>query len=183
MLKSSKMDAYKNYIEDLAKGDGQNVVFLNSGPIHASYVMENIFRSSKDCVKIYAGYLSGEVSGQERYMDSLSNFVQKGGKIKILLQEQKKEPQMTNPPIFKLLHFLSIICPDSIEVREATVEVKEAASQDEVHFTIGDESKYRLENNIKTFSASGNFNDPITVAELDEIFEKLFSKAKPVNLA
>lgn len=177
------MEEYKAYIEELAEHN-KNVVFFNSGPEHASLVMENIFRSSRHDIRIFAGYMSGEVSDKENYKSGLTDFFQRGGKIRILLQSDKKIPEK-EPPIFKLLKFFSLVKPGSVEVKEskrARVFQADDKTAKEIHFTTGDDRMYRIEDDISSFSASGNFNDPETVKSLNAMFDEMYKQANVVSL-
>jgi hypothetical protein len=177
------MDTYKNYIKDLANS-GSDAVFYNSGPQHAALVMGTIFENSDKCVKICAGNFSGEISNSSEYRNGLEIFLRKGGKLQILLQEEKLNNLKKEPELFDFLRFYSIIKPNNIVIK--THKSKFINDEDEVHFTIGDDKMYRLETNIEKFTAVGNFNDNKTAALLtklfDEVFESTDGDSKTLNL-
>lgn len=173
---------YKDYINDLASKD-LDEVFFNSSAQHASLVMETIFNKSST-INLFAGSLSGEVSGNDNYRKALFGFLDRGGKIRLMLQSQKLDKQIPGykPSIFKILHFFEILKPGSVQVRKGNFKVVEGDSDDEFHFMTGDDLRYRIENNIDNFSATGNFNDKATVEKLNKVFEKVFNKGEELSL-
>lgn len=189
-LKNSvELKEYVEYIRGLAQNN-KDVVFYNSGEHHAALVMSTIFDNSKD-VRIYAGCFSGEISGQDEYRNSLENFLGRGGKLKVLLEKNKLEERKEEPKIFDILRFYSIVKPGSVQIKKhSNLLVKQDKTKNgeeinEVHFTVADGKMYRVEDNINSFSAFGNFNDKKFSEDLIAIFDKIFGDEKssePINL-
>ena len=76
---------YSELVEKLASNkDG--LIFLNSGKEHASIVMSNIFKYSTKNVKIFAGDFNGSVCGDSNYQREFKKFVERSGKVQIILQ-------------------------------------------------------------------------------------------------
>lgn len=183
------MKEYREYIKDLAKND-KNVVFNNSGPVHAALVMSTIFETAKKNLKILAGCFSGHISNNEEYRKSLEKYLSQGGKIKVLLDKTKFETNFEflkkEPKIFDVLRFYSIINPDQVSIKKYTTPVtrseKGVSEPHEVHFTVADDKMYRVEDNIETFVAFGNFSDAETSKILNSIFDAMFDNGEPIPL-
>ena len=173
------MQGYKDYISDLAKNE-KPVVFFNSGPDHAALVMENIFRYTDKKIKIFAGNLSGKVSNQDNYKAGIMDLWERGGNFQILLQSHKLTELAEDPPLFKLLRYFKSVRPESVEIKKDAIKVVDG--DNEIHFTTGDGKMYRIENNTDSYSATGNFNDPVTVEKLNNLFDSLFIKADSIEL-
>lgn len=167
---------YKEYIRGLAQ-QNRNVVFFNSSADHGAFVMSTIFDNAKTAVKIYCGNFSGDISKNDHYRLSLKNYLHRGGKLQILLQEEKLKLN-PNPHIFDILKLYSIT-NDNISIRQHPYKIgmpKEGKSDvNEVHFTVADDKMYRIEEDIDKFTAIGNFNDVEKSKELSKFFDTIFA--------
>lgn len=171
------MNEYQLYIHNLAI-TGKDAVFYNSGPEHASFVLQKIFENASNTVNIYAGCFSGEISNQANYKEAMEKFLQrKGVKLKILLQNGKLAEQKKEPEIFQLLRFYSILNKDSIEIKKHPYHLQKDDGR-EIHFTVADNKMYRLEDDIEKFTAIGNFNDPLESNSLSLLFDDIFNDPK-----
>jgi len=175
------MEQYKAYIHELAKA-GKDTVFFNSGQHHASLVMGTIFNYAKNDVRIYAGGFSGHVSDTIDYKQGLEKFLRGGGNLKVLLQESKLE-EKTPPKIFELIKYYHLLNPDKVQVKKHPFKVRKPGLEDEIHFTVADGKMFRVEDNIETFTAVGNFNSPTESQILETLFDKMYNseEAKPVH--
>lgn len=165
------MDDYIQYIKDLADKK-QDALFFNTGALHASFVMSTIFDSSKETIKIFAGNLCGQVSDTETYRTSLNHFLSKNGKLQVLLQESKMITS-AEPPIFDMLKFYNIVKFGNVEVKKLKGSM--LGLEGDMHFTVGDNKMYRLEYDVESFKAEGNFNNPIESGRLSTIFDDAFN--------
>lgn len=179
------MNQYREYIKDLAKND-KNVVFNNSGPEHAALVMSTIFETAKKRIRILAGSFSGEISKNDEYRRTLEKFLSHGGNVQVLLDKKKFDSLEKEPKIFDILRFYSIVNPEQVSIRKYNTPVvrseKGASDVHEVHFTVADDKMYRVEDNIDTFVAFGNFNDEKTAKSLNTIFDNIFTVSEPISL-
>lgn len=170
------LEEYKKYILDTAN-NGTYSVFYNSSKEHASIVMGTIFKSSQNNVRIWAGKLNGEVSSDDYYISELKNFLERGGKVKIILDESSNE---INPKLKNILALYRFLNPESIEIKTTAVRVG-LTSDDEaykhVHFTVGDDRMYRLELFPDKYTAKGNFNDKKTSSDFIRVFDDVFKSA------
>lgn len=94
------MQNYIDYVESLAKSGGDEF-FYNSGPDHASIVMSRIFKYSTHQIRIFCGGFNGVVSNDPDYLKYLELFLQRGGKLKILAEQNLSNDNSL--AIFKVL--------------------------------------------------------------------------------
>jgi hypothetical protein len=171
---------YKSYIWDLAINK-KNVLFFNSSPEHASYVMGTMFAMAEKNIKIYAGELSGAISNQQDYRTGLESYLKKGLKLDILLQKKKFDLKYSNedqsePDLFSLFRYYNAINPNQITIKKHSYLVMRDGEKEEFHFTTADDCMYRLEKDIVEFTADANFNDVSTVISLNKTFDIIFNK-------
>jgi len=168
------MSNYNGYIASLAQKN-RDVVFYNSGPEHAAFVMGTMFMKAKESVRVLAKDFSGKVSGSPFYINALNDFLKRGGSIQILLE--KYDP-LNKPAIFQTLvpHYMRD--NNCVSIKQRKQKVFKNNPPIEVNFATADEKMYRLEDDIEAFTASGNFNDPNSTRKLNEIFTEIFSDSE-----
>ena len=166
-----KIDGYKDFVEDLAK-KGEDKVFFNSGPIHASIVMSRIFKYSTNTIRIFSGGFHGAVSNDSEYLCELDSFLSRGGKVKVLVENYNSN---NNSKIYKILS--KYFNTGQIEIKKTTARVNSGGSP--IHFTIGDDRMLRLETNVNDFKAQVNFNNSKETAVFIEVFDKIFNISDP----
>jgi len=166
---------YTEFVENLAS-KGKDEVFFNSGPEHAAIVMSRIFKYSNKEVRILCGGFNGAVSNDEEYLKYLEAFLQRGGRLKILAEEDLSKGASK---IFKILkkHRQNV----ELYLTHSRVTLKDTP----VHFAVGDDKMLRLETGTRDYTAQVNFGD----ASEADIFIRLFdnnlmpgSKEKPISL-
>ncbi|MDP1675922.1 MAG: hypothetical protein Q8L88_03575 [Bacteroidota bacterium] len=165
------MEDYIGYIKNLAENK-LPTIFYNSGPEHASIVMSNIFQNSKDMIRIFAGNFSGEVSQNERYIESLKSYLNRKGKVHILLDEYTEDKK---PHLFDLLSTYSFFNPENIEIKKTNTHVVEEKTKKKIHFTTGDNCMFRLEEDTDKFLAKGSFNNLELTDKLIKYFDQIFN--------
>jgi hypothetical protein len=170
------LDEYSQTIEYLAEAQ-DNVEFTNSGKDHARIVMSNIFKTANQYVYILARDLGGEVS-KGVYLDELENFLNRGGKLKVILE---KAPDKKSKAIDIILTYKQGHPNQNIEIAYANDYDSLFLFDDYKlkHFTIADGRMYRLEIDTDKYLALVNFNDSIKAHDLLEKFNKL--KTTPVE--
>lgn len=166
--------AYRDFVHALAI-NRENKVFLNSDEDHALDVLVEIFQTAQQEVRIFAGSLCRHVGNENRYIVALSDFIDRQGKVRILLnaydQSCAKESNL-----YKRLAFYKESGEDII-VRSTSAKPYMGSDPDkkEIHFTIGDQNSYRLETDIEKRTAICNFNDPDKGAVLAKFFDEQFN--------
>jgi hypothetical protein len=169
---------YKAYVESLAIS-GQDQYFFNSGPIHAAIVMSRIFKYSHNTIKIYCGGFNGTVSNDEQYLKYAKQFLEKGGKLKILVEKDLSNAGLSN--IYAILKKNSA----NVEMYRAQINVVNTTTNDPVHFAVGDDKMLRLETGVEDYTAEVNFGNPEKAKHLSSLFDQVWnaSKANRINLS
>jgi hypothetical protein len=166
---------YTEYVETMAK-DGLNKVFFNSGPNHAAVVMSRIFKYSRETIRIYCGGFDGTVSNDEEYLLYLEQFLENGGLLRILVeQDMSKGPS----EVYKILKKHK----DQVVISQSSIKVINAVTNKPIHFTIGDNKMLRIELGITDYTAQVNFGDTEEASHMTEIFEKVLAQSRHLELA
>lgn len=175
------MDNYIKYIENLVLNN-EPIIFQNSSSEHASAVMSSIFKYSKERVRILAGSLCGDVSSDEKYIQELRMFLNRNGKIQILLDDFNGK---LNPAVANVLSDAYFFNPNQVEIRQTDKKVTNSANNQNIHFTVGDKKMFRLEEDTVKYFAKCSFNSPEISSILISSFDALFLSAvnKPVSVA
>lgn len=178
IINSSAMKEMLNYTEFVEKlaSQGKDEVFFNSGPEHAAIVMSRIFKYANKEVRILCGGFNGAVSNDEEYLRYLEAFLQKGGKLKILVEEDLSQGQSK---IFKVLRKHK----NNVEIYVTPFRV--AVKDKPIHFAVGDDKMLRLETGTGDYTAQVNFGDAAEANTYIRLFDVNLmpgSKEKPVSL-
>jgi hypothetical protein len=166
---------YQKKIEELAS-EGKNEVFYNSSEAHATAVLTSMVRHSHNEIKILCGSMCSEVSNDQEYMKELALFLDRNGKLKIILAKYNEQDNFRQKPIYKLLKPY-IDGQVIIKKIDSTISYKGSPA----HFTVADNKAFRLEIDIEKRIAFGNFNDPKSVQSLSDMFNNVFENAKPLS--
>jgi hypothetical protein len=175
------MKGYKDFVANLARNN-ENRVFLNSDERHALVVLVEIFKQAKDTVRIFAGNLCEHVGNEPDYIEAVSDFIERGGKIRILLNKAD-EKSMKSSNLFKRLAFYEDNQNDVV-VKKTTAEpyFMQDGNKNYVHFTIADENAYRIETDIENRTAVCNMNNPDIAKAYIAIFDEIFSQDYSVQV-
>lgn len=162
-----EFNAYKLAIENLALSNN-STEFSNKGPIHASIVFGNIFKTAKKNVKIFTGNFSGQISDKPYYLENLRLLLTKNIPICVIFQHEPNDKSLT----------LSLLK----EFPKNNISLWKLNSHKEIlnyHFTTADSRMYRIETSPSDFEAECSFNDPATAEALEGIFSKLLMFSDP----
>lgn len=173
------MNDYAKYIQNLAQND-ESIIFQNSSSEHASIVMSTIFKYSNENIRILAGNLNGEVSSSENYNKELQSFLNRNGKIRILLDDYNKN---INPQTLKILSEAYYYNPELVEIRLSPIKIIGAKTKKNLHFCIGDKKMFRLELDTKKYIANCSLNSVEISGLLIDSFDMLFENNKSTPLA
>jgi len=169
-----------NYIHRLAENRIKKE-YSNSGPERAAIVFNELFSNSNNIFRLYAGSLSGEISSKILYTSGLRQFLQKKQtKLKILLEEITHFSENKNPILFSLLKNHK----EKVVIKHSKVSPIDREGN-EIHFSVGDDSMYRVEIGRTNFKARGSFNNKNEAKDLNELFDKIFDSeenSSPTNL-
>lgn len=178
------VEEYRNFVSSLAKGEGVNRVFMNSDEDKALVVLVELFKSAKTIVRIFAANLCQHVGNQKDYIEALSDFIEKGGEVRILINKYDKETALQSDLYKRLAYYKSEGKPVFIKKTTARPYYTNDESKKEVHFTIADSKGFRIETDTQKRTARCNFNNPDEAAGVIKFFDEEFEKeyAKEINL-
>lgn len=171
---------YKDFVKWLSdNNDGR--IFLNSDPDHALVVVAQIFRQSADEVRIFANNLCHTIGNEPEYITALSDFIERDGKVRILLNGYDEECAKDSNLYRRLAYYKSIGKDIIIKTTTAKPYLKADEEQKEVHFTIGDKKSYRIETDINKRTAECSMDNAPVASMAAEFFDELFKDDKNTN--
>ena len=178
------VEEYRNFVSSLAKGDGVNRVFMNSDEDKALVVLVELFKSAKTIVRIFAANLCQHVGNQKDYIEALSDFIEKGGEVRILINKYDQESALQSDLYKRLAYYKSEGKPVFVKQTKARPYYTNDESKKEVHFTIADSKGFRIETDTQKRTARCNFNNPDEAAGVIKFFDEEFEKeyAQEINL-
>jgi len=162
---------YKNAIQDLANNRSK-LSFNNSGPIHASIVISNIFKHSNDIVRIYANNMNGEISNHGDYLSELDSFLQSNKRLWLILD---KYPLQKSEAYNKI--FTASQKSNKIQIRRSTADMTREIAYNftqETHFITGDDTMFRIEYDNHMHQALCSFNNVKKTKKIIRTFDKFF---------
>lgn len=164
------MSTFAEYIERLASSS-INEEFFNSNESHAQIVLTSMVRHAKKKIRIFSGNMCSEVSNNLTYLNEVKSFLaERSGSLDILFCDSQDHFKTTE--IYRLL---SDFIPDQVKIK--TTKTLLVIGEKPIHFTVADETAFRLETDIEKRMARGNFNDQATGKMLSERFDSLFANA------
>ncbi len=165
------MKDYERAVSFLAQKK-ENFPFPNKGADHAAVVVSNILKYAQESVRMFSGALEGEVAQNKNVIKELVKFVERGGKLKILIEREPSE----NSPLFNRVK--------ELEKAYNTTIIKNAPQEfiDEMrkifgeiyHFIVADGKSFRIETDTNDYKAICNFNDPEIAESLERLFDKYY---------
>ena len=175
------MNDFRNMVSRLAK-IGENRLFLNSSEEHAIVVLSEIFKVAQSNIRIFAGCLYEHVGNSPEYIQALSDFIERDGSVKILLNKFTPEEGVKSNLFKRLAYYQEIGKSVEIRLTDAKPYLAKDEEKKEVHFTIADEKAYRIETDIEQRAAACNFDGGMLAKNFATFFDKIFQEAKEVKL-
>lgn len=176
-----KLPEYRALIHQLAETSSTKV-FYNQDAQHAEIVLTEIFEKSKEIIRIFAAQLNDDPPVSDDYIRKLSDFIERGGKVRIMLNKYEQQ-NVLKSELFKRLAFY-VLKKEDIQVKEtsATVYYTNDPDKKELHFTLGDSCIYRIETDVQERMAEGSFNNEVVAKKFIDMFDKLFTEGEDINL-
>jgi hypothetical protein len=162
IIYQDSLKSYKQTVESADKLQDPES-FKNKNEDHAKILLAQIIKNAKESVNIISSTLS--LYNDENLVDSLRLAIQKGAKIKILLDGKRDEINTEND-------FLKLCqsSPNSCEVKISSKKLK-------AHITTRDGVAHRYCNDFTQHRAIANFNDPELVKMAEEqVFTDYYNK-------
>lgn len=167
------IDEYRDFVRYLADTRDTRI-FLNSDEEHALEVLVQLFHQANKTIKIFAGCLYEHVGNESAYVSALSDFIEKGGELRILLNNYNQE-KAKNSLLFRRLAMYAKQ-NRNIEVKETKAKAFfKADPEKEIHFTVVDNLGYRIETDIEKRTARCSFNDSAIAKATSDFFDHLYT--------
>ncbi|MBW4712497.1 hypothetical protein KZY63_06910 [Prevotella histicola] len=166
---------YRDFVASIA-ASRENRTFLNSDEDHALDVLVQLFQQAQHDVRIFAGCLCKHVGNKPEYVVALSEFIERGGKLRILLNAYEEECAKDANLYKRLSYYQTQGKP--IQIKSANIHpyMEGDPNKKEIHFTIGDECAYRIETDIDKRTAQCNFNNPEFAEKIVKFFDNHFDR-------
>lgn len=168
------MKKYRDFVRSLSSNK-INKIFLNSDEDKMLTVFTEMFRRSKNEFRIFAASLCNKSTDSDEYVETLSDFIENKGKLRILLNRFDEEKALVSSLFQRLAYYKNL--GFDIEVKKTSAEpyIVENDKQIKVHIAIGDHESYRIETDIMNRTAICNMTDPEKAQELVVFFDRLFN--------
>lgn len=179
------LEQYRNAVKNYA-ARGVDYLFHNEGEEHALIIFTNIFINAKNTIRIAANKLCNkEVVNKKEYVDSLSAFLNKEDARLFILLTNRPTTEEANVEgcLYKMLYNHPAYKEGRILIKDGNGKSFRDKEKNIVHFCMGDETMYRIENDVVERKAIANFGDSKTTKVLNESFDNAFnSVTTTVNL-
>lgn len=167
-----ELERYSLAVRNFAKNK-EPLVFENKGKEHAAIVASAIFDHSKNCIRLYATNMNGDISNIDCYKKSLNEYVKSSGELLILLDDENAIKN--NITVYNLLKNTM----GNVKLKKASNEFKTeieaiSSSGSTLHFMIGDDYMSRIELDPTTHQAICSFNKREFCTPLITRFDKYF---------
>lgn len=164
---------YKVFVHTLAR-NSEDRIFLNSDEDKAIIVLVQLIQNTQQELRIFAGNLCNHIGDNTDYIIAISEFVERGGVVRILLNNYDSTCAK-NSNLFKRLAYY-IAQGKNILIKETNTKPYRTSDVEkkEVHFTVGDHMAYRIETDIEKRTAECNFNSPQVAKGIADFFDELF---------
>lgn len=177
------MTEYQSFIHKLSEGNIDRT-FLNSDIEKAKDVSCEIFNKAQFSLRIFAGCLCAEFCNSVEYVEALSDFLERGGSLRILLNEYQPDYVKHSALFMRIAYFLSQGKSVDVRMTNAKPYFSNDPNKKPIHFMVGDEKAYRVEDDIENKHAFCNFNNPSYAESLILYFDKTFmdERTQSINL-
>lgn len=172
---------YRKYVHFLSENN-ENRIFLNSDDEKAIVVFSELFDKAQKSLRIFAGCLSNKVSNSSEYISGISNFISRGGEVKILLNKYSKEKAVDSDLLKRLAFYQTEGKPVTVQICNDKPYLSNDPEKKEVHFTVADSQAYRIETDIEFRKSICNMNDEIMGSKLVTFFDTLSKNANNLDL-
>lgn len=171
-----KDGSYRRFVRSLAESK-ENRTFLNSDEDHALDVLVQIFNSAQSVVRIFAGCLCEPVGNKPEYIIALSEFIERGGEVFIMLNDYKEDDARRSNLFKRLAYYQSQGKPVHVKATEThPYRVQPDGTKKDAHLTVADDCAYRIETDIELRTAECNMNNPVLAKKLIEFYDGMYSK-------
>lgn len=153
--------------------------FLNSDEDKMKTVYVEMLNNAKSEFRIFAGTLACDVTNSSDFIETLSDYIERGGCLHILLNNYNEDAVLQSQLFKRLAYYKSIGRDIVVKISLDHPYILTAEGRKDVHFALGDRNSYRLETDIEKRTAICNMNNPEKAVKFVNFFDQLF--AKPEN--
>ena len=165
---------YKKYVVELA--DSESPKLISNGDVsHARILIRQLLLRGDEKIRIFSGYLKDIIYSEEDIIESLKAFLEKPNtELKILLQSPEEDSTFKEREFYK-------VCKGKKNCEIRVIPEGSELKDMKAHFITMDKKSYRFCADRTNFKAVASFNRPKIVEKLNEIFDELFTKSKPMQ--
>jgi hypothetical protein len=148
-----------------------NSRFSNKGNDHAAIVVEHLFRTAENTIRIYSGCIAADFYVKDSLKTAVKEFLDKEEARLLIITENAADAATKD----YLDQFGDRV---SIKSLEDNTGAQKALGK---HFMVADGRAYRLETDDANREAVVNFNEPGIAGVLTAMFERAAVQAVPKN--
>lgn len=177
----SDITEYEQLVSQLAAQQSSELI-SNSSVDHAAVLVRYMFKCASKAIRIFNGCLNKSVYGKDDVISAARNFVEKGGRLEVVIQDGLTPDEISSHGFLQALNQTcsnNTECQGSFELYAGNDQVREIPS----HFLIMDGSGYRLESNKDQPVAFASFNDQQIAKSLNTLFERILEKSEKISYA
>jgi len=168
-----QMDYY-DYVKKIAEGPKPSLVILNRSPEHAAVILERLFLSATDDVRLVSSQLSEDVYGTDRVKQAAKLFLnsKRSARLSILVERPVEMSAST---------FMTELDRAGLSGQiEMSIIPPETVSDYRFNFAVADGVNYRFEENRASRHATVQFGNKAFGEVLEGAFGQLSASAKSV---
>lgn len=151
---------------------------MNSDSEKRKTMYRELLQSANSNLRFFAGKLCDDITNGEEFVEGISDFIEKGGILEIILN-QYDEDLIKSSNLYKRLAFYSAQnYAVSVMTTSMTVTISIQDQDTPAHFAVADQMAYRLEIDIEKRNAICNMNDEALAQKLIDIFTHISSNSQ-----
>lgn len=174
-----ELKEFRERVKQLAKDKSSDLI-LNKGVGHAACLLSAIFENSQE-IKMFSGSLSKELTDNDEYIQSFKKLLDNCSSFELLLLNNPKKEERSSALKLVLNSKDPKIKVKYVKESKVYSLLKESNENNDVHFTLGDNNKYRYEYEPNLYRARASFNDINTNSILKKYFDNMFASAEEIN--
>lgn len=170
------MDKYREAVEHMAATKMDNE-FGNKNMQHAAIVLSTMLKNATESFKIFSGEFHSDVTHNPEFLKSLEEYLKSGKTFKLLLakipEEDKRSDALRMVIEYAKTHKETVFCK---EAEESFINSPQELFNGKIpyHFSVADNTAFRLEVDAQEYKAICNFNDQKIGKNLSDLFDKNF---------
>lgn len=175
------MEEYLNYVKSLADNTVDKI-FMNNDGENMVIVVSEMLAHAHDEFRIFAGCLLDDYSNSDTYVQAVSDYIEKGGALRVLLNKYDESKIQYSPLFTRLAYYKSYGKDIVVKSTQDKPYIIIKSVKKFVHFAIGDRVSYRLETDPDKRTAICNMNAPIVASKYADFFDGIFEDDRSVEI-